>query len=233
MKRFLTASVAATALLLATGLGAQAGSVPPDSLAWTYNFSPTAPAVFADGNPSAGVTFTNDKTKPASGTSDVVVTNLSIFSTAAPTTPDKLTTNGTYTIGLTLATNDGGTVYTAPLTFTGKLGGTLSGQSAGVTNTFGPHSTQSVNLGSYTFTVSLGAYTPPGPPSQASSTGGPTGLYGSISAHVSIASNDGPGPSADTPEPGTMLLSGFGLSLLGGAAWRKRRQARVANTPAA
>jgi hypothetical protein len=44
---------------------------------------------------------------------------------------------------------------------------------------------------------------------------------GSISAHVNVSSVT----PASVPEPSTMLLSGLGLSFLGGAAWRKRRQA--------
>ena len=61
------------------------------------------------------------------------------------------------------------------------------------------------------FTVSLIAYTPPGPPDQSNA--------GSISAHVSVTTTQ----TADLPEPSTMLLSGLGLTFLGGAAWRKRR----------
>jgi len=209
MKRFLSAHVAALALLLMAGAGARA-SVPPDSIAWTYNFNPAVPAVLADGNPGAGVTFTNEPTKTAVGSSDIVATNLRVFSTATAGTPDTLAGSTNYALTLVLTVNDGGP-HTASLTFTGKLGGAFSAESANVTNTFLDAGPKTVSLGSYDFTVSLIAYTPPGPPDQSNA--------GSMSAHVSVTTTQ----TADLPEPSTMLLSGLGLTFLGGAAWRKRR----------
>jgi hypothetical protein len=34
-------------------------------------------------------------------------------------------------------------------------------------------------------------------------------------------------PTQQTPEPSSMLLSGLGLTFLGGAAWRKRKARAV------
>ena len=218
MKNFLTASVAALALLLMSGMGVHADPLPPGSVSWTYNFTPGAPAVLADGNPSAGVTFTNEPTKTAIGSSNVAAANMSTFSVATAGSPDMLSTNGAYSLNLTLGTTDATGTHTATLTFNGKLSGTFSQDSSNITNLFGANSTQTANLGTYTFTVSLISYTPPGPPGQAQ--------VGAIGAHVDITNlTTSGGPSA--PEPGTMLLAGFGLISLGGAAWRKRRQARV------
>jgi hypothetical protein len=217
MKRYLIAHVtAATLMLFATG-SARAGLVPPSQVQWSYNFSPSASAVYADTNPSAGVSFTNEPTKSAVGDSDVVVTNLRVFSTANPNTPDVLSKNGAYSVTLTLGTSANGNPQSTTLTFTGKLTGSFSSESANVGNLFGPHSSQSVTFGAYMFTVALIAYTPPGPPDQVNS--------GSISAHVSISAIH----TASTPEPSSMLLTGLGLTFLGGAAWRKRRLARVAS----
>jgi len=122
VKRFLTAHVAAIALLLILGKGAQASPLPPDQIAWNYNWSPGAPAVLSDGGSTAGVTFTNEPTKVAVGTSDIVATNLRVFSSSTAAAPDLITGgNGNYTLRLQLSVNDGGTVFTETLTFAGKL----------------------------------------------------------------------------------------------------------------
>ncbi|MFO0930462.1 MAG: PEP-CTERM sorting domain-containing protein [Gemmataceae bacterium] len=216
MKHFLTAHVTALALVLVAGTGARAAIIPPDSIQWTYNFTPGAPAVLADGNPAAGVTFTNEPTKSAVGSSDIVATNLRVFSSTTAAAPDALVSNGAYSLAMTLTMTEGLTTYTQTLNFAGKLTGKFSAENANVANLFTSPGPVTVTLGSYNFTVSLIAYTPPGPPDQSNA--------GSISAHVSVSSLT----PAGVPEPSTMLLSGLGLSFLGGAAWRKRRQARTA-----
>jgi hypothetical protein len=215
MKRFLIAHASALTLLLLAGASAHATLLTPDNVTWTYNFSPGAPAVLADGNPSAGVTFTNEPTKAATGNSDVVATNLRVFSTAPATSPDVLVSNGAYKFTLTLTNTSEGT-GPATFTFTGKLGGAFSSESANVTNMFGANNIQSVDLGSFRFTVALVAYTPPGPPDQVQG--------GAISAHVRISSLQ----TASAPEPSTLLLSSLGLTFLGGAAWRRKRRLALA-----
>jgi hypothetical protein len=218
MKRLFRAHTFALALALCVGGAARADVLPPSQVSWTYNFAPAAPAVFADGNPGSSVAFTNESQKAATGPSDVVATNLRTSSASSAASPDTLSTNGAYALNLTLTETEGGVTNTATLTFHGKLSGSFSKESALVTNAFGPDATQSVTLGSYTFSVSMIAYTPPGPPDQTNA--------GSISAHVSIAANGGTGGGAgggDAPEPSTMVLAGLGLSFLGFAGWRKRR----------
>src|SRR5436309_15851131 len=122
MKRFFTAHVAALALVLLAGAAARADNMPPSQVQWTYNFSPGAPAVLADGNPSAGVTFTNEPTKAATGGSDVVATNLRVFSTALATSPDKITgSNGNYALCLTLSRTASNGVHTGTLIFHATL----------------------------------------------------------------------------------------------------------------
>jgi len=214
MKRFLTASVSALTLLFAAGTGAQAGPV-PEHVQWTYNFAPATPAVLADGNPGAGVTFTNEPNKVAVGSSDIVASNLRAFSAATAAAPDVLTA-GAYTLALQLSTSDATGVHTTTLSFSGKLTGTLSAENANIANTFTGESVQKAMLGNYSFTVTMVAYTPPGPPDQQNA--------GSFAAHVAVENLT----PAQVPEPSTMLLSGLGLTFLGGAAWRKRRQARRA-----
>jgi hypothetical protein len=216
MKRSFSVKLTALALALLGG-AAPAASIPASNLQWTYNFSPGSPSVVSDTNPSAYVQFTNEPTKAAVGNSDIVATNLRVFSAATAAAPDVISAGGNYSLTLVLSTVDNGTPYSTSMTFNGKLDGTFSAESANLTNTFGANATQTVQLGTYFFTVSLVAYTPPGPPDQLNA--------GSLAAHVSVSSA---GPGEISPEPSTMLLSALGLTCLGGAAWRKRRQARVA-----
>jgi hypothetical protein len=217
MKRFHTAHFAAAILVMFAATSARAGLVAPDHVQWSYNFTPSAGYVYADTSPTASVSFTNEKPNTAQGNSDVDVTNLRVSSTADPNHPDALMNNGAYKIAMVLGTSANGSPMSTTLYFTGKLSGSFSSASANVTNKFGPDATQTVVFGAYTFTVSVDAYTPPGPPGSLNA--------GSVSAHVSITSS---GHIAETPEPSTMLLSGLGLTFLGGAAWRKRRLARMA-----
>jgi uncharacterized iron-regulated membrane protein len=218
MKRLFIASTAAFALLLAGETGAWAGPMSPSQVQWTYNFSPGAPALTADNNPGAGVTFTNEATHFATGSSDVVATNLRVFSSATAGSPDSITgSNGNYSLTLQLSEAENGNVNTATLTFTGKLAGSFSSESSNLTNTYGPNASQTVSLGSFNFTVSLLPATLPGPPDQTNA--------GSIAAHVTVSSLT----PQSVPEPSTMLLSGLGLTFLGAASWRKRRaKARLA-----
>lgn len=218
MKRFLAAHVSALALLLLAGVGARASMIPPDQIQWTYNFAPANPAVLATGNPSAGVTFTNEPTKAAVGSSDIVATNMRVFSTAFANAPDMITgSDGNYSLTLTLSSLDSNNMpVSGSLSFAGTLGGSFSKESANVTNLFTDAGPKTLNLGTFSFTVQLIAYTPPGPPDQSNA--------GSISAHVTVSNINGVG---GVPEPSTILLSGLGLTFLGGAAWRKRRQARA------
>jgi len=133
MKRLFSTSASALVLLLAVSTAAQADPLPPP-LTWTYNFSPGAPAVTADGNPAAGVTFTNEPENSATGNSDIVATNLRVFSAAPASTPDLLTNSGAYSLTLTLGIPNTG--LSGSLTFNGKLGGSFSKESANVTNAF-------------------------------------------------------------------------------------------------
>src|SRR4051812_41113895 len=127
MKRLLLALVPAFALLLLAGQ-AHADPITPDTLQWTYNFSPSAPAVYTDPiTQAAGVTFTNQQTKSAIGSSDVVATNLRVFSGSPGNAPDTLSSaNGAYTLTLVLANTSEAGSPTTTLKFTGNLSGKLS-----------------------------------------------------------------------------------------------------------
>jgi hypothetical protein len=196
--------------LLAAGTQARAGNID-----WTYNWDRSPAAVLAG---TGGVSFTNEPTKAATNSSDIVATNLKVFSTASPTSPDQIGTGGGYTLTLTLTDTASGQSHI--FMWKGQLTGSFSQSSANVANTLHPDAsapplTQTFVLGNNTYTVTIGPYSPPGPPSASNS--------GSIAAHVDIT----PGGviTGKMPEPSTMLLSFVGLSVFGGAAWRRRRAA--------
>lgn len=186
---------------------------------WTYNFTPSQSFVSSDSG-SGTVSFTNEPTKSATNSSDVVVTNLRVSSTASPTSPDTLTTSGAWKVSLTLTDSASGASDT--VSFTGKLGGTFSSSNSNVTDTFtGKTSFTWKAPNGNTYMVSLIGYTPPGPPTASNA--------GSISAFVQVTpAGSGGGHTSGTPEPSTMVLSCLGLGFAGLATWRKRRRSLAA-----
>ncbi|NBO90866.1 MAG: PEP-CTERM sorting domain-containing protein [Planctomycetia bacterium] len=221
MYRKFTAFIMATATALSVTV-AQAAPLPTDQVQWQYNWTPGTPSVSSNNSPVGVVTFTNELPTFATGSSDIVATNLRVASTLPATTPNVLTTNGAYSMGLTISMFENGTLHTGSHTFTGKLSGTFSSEASNVKNSFDPGSGSFVvfQLGSYDFTVRMDAYTPPGPPSAVQT--------GSISAHVEVSLRDTPPVVTETPEPGTMVLGGLALTCIGGVAWRKRRKVEAA-----
>lgn len=198
---------AAIALVLSAGEAARA-----DLVHWSYEWERSPLAVAAG---TGGVGFTNEQLAHAVGSSDVVASNLKVFSSAPASNPDQLA-NNPYTLTLTL-TDDASKAF-ASLKFTGVLNGTFSSASAAVTNTFTGQTTQKVTLGGNTFTVSLSpnGFAPPGPPSSSN--------VGSLSAHVEVKAGSTGGGSTGTPEPSTMVLAGCGALFLGAARWARRRR---------
>jgi hypothetical protein len=189
-----------------------------DFIDWSYNWERNPVSVASGGAGTGGVSFTDEPTKMATGSSDVVATNIRVFSSATAQNPDVLPAGSTYTLKLTLTDKASGASST--LSFGGTLSGTFSASNANVTNQFTGELSQTVTLGANQYTVSIGPYSPPGPPSASNA--------GSIAAHVDVqpASNEINNGSA--PEPSTIVLGFLGLTTLGGAAWRKRRAAVAA-----
>ena len=211
MKRSLRLMVSTAGLLLLAGTPAWAGPMPTPDVQWTYNFTPGQSFVSADSPGTGTVTFTNEPTKGATNSSDVVVTNLRVSSTAPTGTPDMLSSNGAWTSSLVLTDNASGASTT--MLFSGKLGGSFSANNSNVTNQFTGTSTYTWTApNGNTYTVSLVGYTPPGPPTASNA--------GSISAHVSVTPSTG--PVGHMPEPSTLVLSCLGLGFAGLRSWRKR-----------
>jgi hypothetical protein len=206
MKRLSLFSSAALVALLAVA-PARAGLV-----AWSYNGARTPVSIPADSPGTGGVFLTDEPMKSAVGSSDIVLTNIHVLSSASADAPDMLMTGGQYTLQLTITDTASG--KTGILTWNGKLSGSFSASSANLTNAILSPVVQMLTLGSNVYTVTVGPYSPPGPPTASN--------VGSIAAHVDISGSTVQGNS---PEPSTMVLSGLGLSLLGGMAWRRRRSA--------
>src|SRR5262249_10852271 len=135
----------------------------------------------------------------------------------------------------TLVLTDTASKQAATMKFNGFFSGTVSATSANIGNTFTAPLSQTATLGGHVYTVNLGNYAPPGPPTASNA--------GSIRAHVGVAqfsppspppppppptgSGGGGTPSPNAPEPSTLLLSCLGLAGLGLAGWRKRRNAAL------
>jgi hypothetical protein len=198
----------ALAVLFLAGTSARA-----DFIDWSYNWERNPVSVASGGAGTGGVSFTDEPTKMATGNSDVVATNVRVFSSATAANPDVLPAGSNYTLSLTLTDKASGA--TGTLNFGGTLSGTFSASNANVGNTFTGPLSQTLTLGNNTYTVTIGPYSPPGPPSASNA--------GSIAAHVDV--NGGTIGNTQTPEPTTMVLGCLGLSFLGAAGWRKRKAA--------
>jgi hypothetical protein len=201
---------------------ARADTVTPSDLvqysfSWANNLKGSV--ILADGETNAGVVMTQESGSAVGGT-DFVASNLSTFSQGTPTNPSKLTTNGSYDLTLTITDTASG--KSQSIDFTGKLGGKFGAGFAKVTNTFTSVSPVTVFFpqSGNTYIVYLDQYVAPGNPTQ--SNGVTTQSKGSIGGHIVTVA---PGGVQKVPEPSTLLLGGFGLSLVGGTWWRKRRQA--------
>jgi hypothetical protein len=197
------------ALLLISASQVRAGNIN-----WTYNWNPGALALYGDSGTKGGyLAFTDEPSAGATNSSDIVATNVRTVSGASPNLPDQFVGTGVYTLALQITDSASG--QSGILTFSGKLGGTFSDSNANVSNHFTGLLTQQLFLGNNTYTVTIGPYTPPGPPSATNA--------GSISAHVDVS-----GISIQSvPEPSTMALSIFGLTTVGAGWWRKRRAVKV------
>jgi hypothetical protein len=203
MKRINATCVFALVILLLSGSSAQASLIP-----WAYDWN-AGPAIVPAGG--GWITLSNEIPNIAVGNSHVVATNLKVFSTDNPNSPDTFSLSGGH-YGLTVNLADAATHHTGSLTFTGQLQGSFSEFSANVTNVFFSPTTQSIQLGNTMFTVTVDAYTPPGPAHQ--------GNLGSIGAYIQVA------PAihvTSVPEPGSITLAGLGFCLAGVVAWRRRK----------
>lgn len=195
----------AFALLLLAHTSARA-----DLIQWGYNWTPSTARISATQG-TGYLKLTNTPSNTASGSSNTVVTNIATYSTAPRSSPDQFSSTP---VAYTLQLTDSASKASGSLTFSGHFSGTISGTSAHVHLAFPSPETQSLTLGGNTYTVSMGTYTPPGPPGASN--------VGSLNATISVSPGSGT-ISSSTPEPSALMLAGLALPWLGLCGWRKRR----------
>jgi hypothetical protein len=209
----------ALALLLLAGSLAHA-----DFAGWSYNWTHSPGVVAADGGGTGGITLTNQQGTVVSFQSDIVAAQLTTFSSASASAPDRFT-NRNYS--LTLAITDLASHQSSLIPFNGVLNGTLSATSANIGNAFVGPLKQVVLLGGNTFYfVTIGPFAAPGIPDATQT--------GSISAHVLVfipPPDALPGNTPDSPEPPAIILAGVGALALALAGWRQRARARKCAVP--
>jgi hypothetical protein len=214
------AGIALTALVL-TG-----ASVRAEMLQWGYNWEPSAAQIATDGGGSGHLTLTNEPVKTATNSSNTVITNLRSVSTADSATPD---TFAHAAFSFTLRLQDLASQAIGTLTVSGFFSGTITAESANVMANFTSPAVQTLSLGGNTYTVTLGSYSPPGPPGAINS--------GSLNAVVSVLAGDGGGHTGGNPpgdggghtggtaaEPSTLILASLAFPYFGVAGWRRRKK---------
>ena len=199
------------ALLLLVNASARA-----DLIQWGYNWEPNATKIFG-GNPTddgrpAYLALTDEPSKAAAGSSNTIVTNIRAFSSAFAANPDVFN-HANYSF--TLQLQDLASKTTASVTFSGFFQGTLTANSANIQIVATTPTTKTTILGGNTYTVTLGTYSPPGPPGASNA--------GSLNAIVSATAGTGGGTISSVPEPSTMMLASLAAPCLGVIGWRKRR----------
>jgi len=123
-------------------------------------------------------------------------------------------TDQNYALRLTLT--DEASNETTDLLFAGDISGTITPDSAALTNDFHSPTSRTVTLGDYEYEVTIGPFTPEGQDGEAGT------IYASV--RVTPTGDDTPPPSPnEAPEPTSLALAGLGASCAAWAAWRRRR----------
>jgi len=210
MKRFLTLLLPAlVSFLWVAGSPARAEMI-------HFSWAPNPVRVRAGGPGSSAVIFShaqaNFNLSDQGGTWTGIASELRTVSSAPANHPDTFV-NRPYSLSLSITDNHHNPLLPSPVTFSGVLNGTLSRDSAQLSNTFTSLQTQTFMEGNFRVTVTIGPYTPPGPPGHRRA--------GSIGAQVVFE------PVNNVPQPSALALSSLGGVLLGWKGWRKRNRRRA------
>jgi len=227
MKRTsVTLFTGAVAALLFAGTSARA-----DFVQWNFNWTPGTLQLPSSQNASSFLTFTNEPTNPnngnplpsltVSGDSHIVMTNIQAFSNASRANPD--TFDATAPVNFKLHLVDLASGAFTDLHFFAHFTGGVSGltipghvpqnsSSVDVDDATKAQHFDNVQLGNSIYNLNTVRFTPPGAPGSTN--------FGSLTVDVQVR----PVNIQKAPEPSTMVLSCVGLSFLGLASWRKRRQ---------
>jgi len=229
-----------------------AGSVArADYVPFSYNFSPInpnsppwpgAPSALPTLNsdtanapglnpPPSKIQLSNEPGVPEAASTNIVATNISVISSATRNHEDSFFDGGSSTtssggFALRLNIKDLQSNAETALDFHGRFVGNLSSTSSNLDVMWDHNYDQAhaivFTLGTNEYSVYFKSYAPPGPPAASQ--------QGSMTFHVDARPLD----LQKAPEPSTMVLSCVGLSLMGLAGWRKRRQLKAqASTEAA
>jgi hypothetical protein len=201
--------VACLAFLIAAVAPAQGAFV-----SWSYNWSRVpADVVSADAFGTSRISLTDEPLGRVTNSSDIIATNIKTSSTAPRANPNHFL-DGAYS--LTLRLTDDASGETGTLTFDGVFNGTLSSSSADISTSFTSATSGTLVLGGHTYAVTIGDYSPPGPPG--------INNAGSIGAHVEVTPGPEvppPPPTNDMPEPSTVVLGLIGMAFAGVSFWWK------------
>lgn len=155
--------------------------------------------------PTVGTVSFGAMSADVTGTSHVLLGNVSSFSSSAFETPDKFTKQ-TFTMAVGIV--DKKSNKNGLLTFNGTITGDLWANGSTLKISF-EKPTQTLHLGQYYYRVSIDNIVPPGLPG--------TGI-GAIGANVKVTHN---------PEPSTLILIGMVAPVLGVRYVRRRRRRRA------
>lgn len=229
-----SASVFACALtaFLFTGSSARAGFVE-----FSYNFTPVNPTTgntvlstvysnTTNGTTASKIKLTNEPANPLAVSSDVVAMSYQVESDAPANNPDTFVdagpggvSNGAFLLRMNVVDSDSGASLLPPIDFAGRFYGTVSKFSADIDIAWDEDYTvpQTFVLGNNEYSVWFERYSSPPTPNGST-------LPGSITFHIDARPLD----VQKVPEPTSMALGCIGLSVLGLAGWRKRRQLKAA-----
>ena len=219
---------AAVAALLLAGNSSRAGGI-PWSFDWTATGGPDLTVKnknfydLASNTSGTSLRLTNEplgkSVGNAAGTTELTMTSIKVFSNSPPKTLPAPNFNSSHPVTFTLALTDTNSGATHNFLYTVQFGGTAHANGANVTANFlGTTTYTNVQIGSNLYSISSPVYLQPGPPDSSKKAG--------IFVTVSVVP-DGNSRIQGAPEPSTMVLSCVGLSFLGLAGWRKRRQAAL------